>query len=86
MHSVIYSCTFPLPQKVIGMADAQSSSLMGGTPLMFASVMGQVEIVKWLLEIGCDINAQDENNKSVRFYFGSVFSAIDIINFHFFPS
>ncbi|XP_063689954.1 ankyrin repeat and SAM domain-containing protein 6-like isoform X2 [Bolinopsis microptera] len=50
-------------QSVIGLADTQSNTLMGGTPLMFASVMGQTEIVKWLLEVGCDINAQDENNK-----------------------
>ncbi|KAL5248765.1 hypothetical protein ACHWQZ_G017821 [Mnemiopsis leidyi] len=50
-------------QSVIGIADTQSNTLMGGTPLMFASVMGQTDIVKWLLEVGCDINAQDENNK-----------------------
>ena len=52
-------------QSVIGIADTQSNILMGGTPLMFASVMGQTDIVKWLLEVGCDINAQDENNKLV---------------------
>ena len=55
-------------QSVIGIADTQSNTLMGGTPLMFASVMGQTDIVKWLLEVGCDINAQDENNKLVFKY------------------
>ena len=30
---------------------------------MFASVMGQTNIVKWLLETGSDINSQDENNE-----------------------
>lgn len=50
-------------KKVICLADQESYKLMGGTPLMFASVMGQTNIVKWLLETGSDINSQDENNE-----------------------
>jgi len=50
-------------KKVICLADQESYKLMGGTPLMFASVMGQCNIVKWLLETGSDINSQDENNE-----------------------
>ena len=74
--TIIYSgsnSTTQRLQSVIGLADTQSNTLMGGTPLMFASVMGQTEIVKWLLEVGCDINAQDENNKLVSCNCGKLY-------------
>lgn len=37
----------------------------GWTPLMYATVSGNIQIVNYLLEMGADINAKDNDNKPV---------------------
>ena len=60
-------------------ADVNKKNSDGQTPLMMASIEGNIEIVKALIEAGADVNVMEKGSKFTAVYLASCYGHTEVV-------